>query len=391
MNINRHNYEEFFLLYVDNELSAAERKALDVFVQENPDLQIELALLQETVVKADDVVLDKKDWLYIEEDITALQENLLLYADGELKTPDKKTVETLIATDKAALVEWNILRNTKLHPDMDIVFADKQSLYRKEPGRVVPFKWWRAAAAAVLLGVGFWTGVSVYKNSTATKPGKEDVVGNKKTSTEQKTNNITPDNTTAPVTQQTDEKSNADNITSTTIQKNNVSQPKESNNPVVEKANDQNIVSTKEDVTVQNNSNKKPDNNLPKPALQNINNGVSNETTAQTVLPSNNGSSRVSGTNEAIVKLTPKENRTIVENLSNNKTDPNITAIAVVNTNKSTEGENNNNRYLDVDDDKQKRSTLGGLLRKAKRVLERNTNVKTGDGVKIAGFEIALK
>lgn len=390
MQISRHNYEEFFLLYVDNELSAAERKALDVFVQENPDLQIELALLQETVVKADDVVLDKKNWLYIEEDITALQENLLLYADGELKTPDKKTVETLIATDKAALVEWNILRNTKLHPDMDIVFADKQSLYRKEPGRVVPVKWWRAAAAAVLLGIGLWTGVSVYKNSTATKPGKEDVVDNMKTSTEQKTNNITPDNATAPVTQQTDEKSNADNITSTTIQKNNVSQPKESNNPVVEKANDQNIVSTKEDVTVQNNSNKKPDNNLPKPALQNINNGVSNETTAQTVLPSNNGSSRVSGTNEAIVKLTPKENRTIVENLSNNKTDPNITAIAVVNTNKATEGENNN-RYLDVDDDKQKRSTLGGLLRKAKRVLERNTNVKTGDGVKIAGFEIALK
>ena len=34
---------------------------------------------------------------------------------------------------------------------------------------------------------------------------------------------------------------------------------------------------------------------------------------------------------------------------------------------------------------------LGGILRKAKRMLERNTNIKTGDGLKVAGFEIALK
>jgi hypothetical protein len=124
--------------------------------------------------------------------------------------------------------------------------------------------------------------------------------------------------------------------------------------------------------------------------LQNINNNGSNEVTVQNVLPSNNNSSRVSGSNDAVVKLTPKENKTIVENINNNKTDPNITAIAVVNTNKTADGEDNN-RYLNVDDDKQKRTVLGGFLRKAKRVLERNTNVKTGDGIKIAGFEIALK
>ncbi len=141
MNINRHNYEEFFLLYVDKELSAAERKAVDVFVKQNPDLKMELELLQQTVIKADDIVLDKKNWLYMEEDISALQENLLLYADGELSFSEKKSVEALLATDKTAQAEWGILHQTKLQPDMAVVFTDKKSLYKKEPGIVIAFNW----------------------------------------------------------------------------------------------------------------------------------------------------------------------------------------------------------------------------------------------------------
>ena len=387
MNINRHNYETFFLLYVDKELSAAERKAVEVFVSENPDLQMELGLLQETVVKADDIVLDKKDWLYMKENITALQESLLLYADDELYAADKKTVEALLTIDKAAQTEWNILQQTKLQPDMDVVFADKQSLYRKEPARIVAFKWWRAAAAAVLLGIALWTGVSVYKNASTTRTGTEGLANTKETNPGQIKTDTGSGNTT--VTNQPEEKPASENISSTAVQKNKDGQTVENIKPGVEQNSDQKNFSPKENTTVQNNSNKKPANNLPKPALQNINNGVSNETIVQSVLPSNSTNIRVSGNNDAVVKITAKENRAVIVDVNNSKTDLNTNALQAVNTNNAYE--ENNSRYLDVDDDKQKRTALGGFLRKAKRVLERNTNVKTGEGIKIAGFEIALK
>ena len=46
MIINRDNYENFFLLYVDGELCAADRKAVEDFAAENEDLQKELEILR---------------------------------------------------------------------------------------------------------------------------------------------------------------------------------------------------------------------------------------------------------------------------------------------------------------------------------------------------------
>jgi hypothetical protein len=389
MQISRHNYEEFFLLYVDKELSAADRKAVDVFVQENPDLQMELALLQQTVVNADDIVLHKKDWLYMEEDISALQENLLLYADDELSTTDKNTVESLLNTNAFAQAEWNILQQTKLLPDMAVVFEDKELLYRKEGARVVGFKWWRVAAAAVLLGFGLWTGVSVYKNNIQKADGSEVAVKeNKIKSGQEKTKTVINPNQTIPT------------VNNTTDENSEVVATKQTNTPPTikivtpdEKINNtgnQNSTASNQNVTQQNSNPKKPDNNLPKPYFENINNKTSNETIASNVQSENSNNKRVSGNNDAVVKINPRENKTIVADINNNKTDASLTAIQVVNTNTADDGDNNNS-YLNVDDSKGKRTALGGFIRKAKRVLERTTNVKTGEGVKIAGFEIALK
>jgi len=391
MNINRHSYEEFFLLYVDKELSAADRKAVEVFVQENPDLQMELALLQQTVVNADDIVLHKKDWLYMQEDISALQENLLLYADDELNGADKNAVQSLLNTSASAKAEWDILKQTKLQPDMEVVFEDKALLYRKEAGKVVGFRWWRVAAAAVLLGFGLWIGVSVYQNSSQKEGGSEVAVKENKIEMQQgKTETVAdPKQMVSTV-----ENAAAENSTASTDQQTNTKiQAGERNTIPDEKLNSaekQSNTASNQAVTLQSNNSKRPDNNLPKPYFEKNNNGSSNKTIASNVQSENDNNIRVSGSNDAVVKINPKENRTVVTDPDNSTTNTNLTAIQVVNTNTNDEGDNNS-RYLNVDDSKGKRSALGGFIRKAKRVLERTTNVKTGEGIKIAGFEIALK
>ena len=385
MNINRHNYEEFFLLYVDNELSATDKKAVDVFVQENPDLQGELLLLQETVAKADDVVLEKKDWLFMEEGVSALQENLLLYADGELSPSEIKTIEVLLATDRSAKAEWNILQQTKLLPDTSVVFADKQSLYRREGARVVVFKWWRAAAAAVLLGLVLWAGVTVYNNNSKTIPGTGGIAKGDNT-TPEKTQNEIPVNTNTPGTNQAE--TTAPQNTTAAVQKNAVQPLTQNNKQPVQKTVKQNTIEQKDNVAVQE-KNQKPSNNLPRPYFENINRAASNEIVRNNVIPENNNGINGSGTNDVIAKTNPNEKiiNPVIAGIDKNETDPITTAIPVVN--KAT-GENNN-RYLDIDESKGKRTMLGGLIRKAKRMVERTTNIKTGDGLKVAGFEIALK
>ncbi len=67
MNINRNNYEEYFLLYIDRELNADEQEALESFVRRHPDLEKELDRLKQTVNFPPEIIFDNKDSLLREE------------------------------------------------------------------------------------------------------------------------------------------------------------------------------------------------------------------------------------------------------------------------------------------------------------------------------------
>jgi hypothetical protein len=383
MSINRHNYEEFFLLYVDKELSAAERKAVEVFVQANPDLEEELLMLQQSIVLPDVVTFDAKQSLLKEESITPLQESLLLLADDELPEAEKNSLLNLLSTDAAAAKEWNILQQTKLQPGDAVVFADKRSLYRKEPAEVVSIKWWRVAAAAIFIGLGTWGVVTLYNNNSSKATGKDEIAkGNDKDKQQQQP--IVKQPVTDPLTDDIKiQKENNDpqQQVALTVPQKNIAPQKitDKNKAAVKDNNNQDNTAPKENIAAVNNQkelNKKPSNNLPTPLYNNINNDPRNKNTLAAV-PHTDGDA---GTD-------PKKGIALASNGLQDKlkgVDPATNPIA------KTAVYNENVPYIDTDN--KKRSKLGGFLRKVTRVIARTTNGSATDGksVKIAGFDIAI-
>ena len=388
MSINRHNYEEFFLLYVDNELSAEERNAVDVFVQQNPDLGRELMLLQQSVLKQGDIVFEDKDSLLKVPELAALQEKLLLFADGELNFGESMEIKNQLVTDAAAAKEWHVLQKTKLQPDTVIVFPDKKSLYRTAGGRVVGFKWWRAVAAALLLGLGIWTGVTIYKNNTKTGAAKEPIASGNNTTVPKKTAN---NNSSVPVPVEPVIKIPiaAETVATTNIQKDQALRPEEKTNTK------KNVLPRDKNLQVKDKNNmahlpadKLPGNNLTKPVLENINKIAGNKNETVIVEPGmnemkNNIGKNAAAVNKTVISVEPV--KTVIDKYMAASTNTLAQNTLLSNTNEP----NNNDHILYMDEEKVKRTKIGGLFRKLKRVIERTTNIKMGNGIKVAGFEIA--
>src|SRR4030095_1799566 len=161
MNIDRHNYEEYFLLYIDNELTVDQKRQVELLVQENPDLEEELVMLKQSrLIPDDSIVFDKKHLLMKEGNasenhsfinLNNYEQWLIMYVDDELSAEERVAVEKFASAHLHVKQELELFQQTKLQPE-EIVFPNKESLYRREKGvRVISLQWWKVAVAAVLI------------------------------------------------------------------------------------------------------------------------------------------------------------------------------------------------------------------------------------------------
>jgi hypothetical protein len=195
MTINHHNYEEYFILYLDNELGIEDRRMVEIFVQHNPDLKEELdVLLQSRLIPDNSIIFEGKDELIKMAEGTGIsmsnyEEWLVLYMDNELSPGQKVAVEKFVAQYPVAKAELDLFSKTKLQPEKEIAFPGKESLYKRtEKVRVIPLRWWRVAAAILILFISI-TAVVIMNNRKPSTPGKEVATNPNK---EQKTNTENP-------------------------------------------------------------------------------------------------------------------------------------------------------------------------------------------------------
>lgn len=403
MNIDRNNYEMYFLLYVDNELSAAQRNAVEKFIAENADLQTELQLLMKTALPSEDIVFTAKDILYKKE-LTpdSLQEQLLLQLDNELDTEAAGSLNAAIGGNNDLKREWNILQQTKLDPNEKFVFKHKKSLYRHESDRVIPIFFWRVAVAILIIGLVIFVGVSKLLNTSKTTDVA--VENNRQLLREE---NKTKDKVNLPAENNTprlNENIAADN-TNTTIKKENLQQFKkdvaitQKENNTALPADNKNVLPSKQNI-VPNNKIKDVEkaivqnqqNGLISPDLENINNQDRNKKIAANVKDNINTLQDKNygkpSADKAIAKAVMQDPGKTIIDTELTVTDNEYAKNAVIN---ETESETNNNSILFINEEKVNRSRFSGLFRKVKRVLTRNANIKTGKNVKIAGFEMAAR
>ncbi len=361
MNINRHNYEEYFLLYVDNELPAAEKNMVEAFIAQNPDLEEELLMLQQSIIQPDGVVFpDKKSLVKLLPADAGTEEKLLLLADNELPENEKQQFLTAIKNDKNLSAAWQLLQQTKLSPADSIVFEEKELLYRKEKNRVVAVKWWQLAAAALLIGAGLWGTVSYLSKdnksiSTETAGSQKNIIPG---------NTIKPGNENRVIPGKEEEKPVTNAVVQTIKKDDKTTAPVINTNKKIFPA-DKN-----KDVVQQTGGN-----NLPRPVYKNINNDESNKQDAVIVSPQKQEINIVSANDESprikpIAAVMPLENTT-----------------AAVDSNKDPGW-----AFDEEEDNSPKKSKMGGLFKKVKRVIERKTKIKTGsnDEIRIANMSFAM-
>lgn len=359
MFINRNNYEAFFLLYADDELCAAERIAVENFVTTNEDLRGELNMILAAILPADDFSFTKKDLLYKNSFVDgSLQEKLLLKIDNELSAEELTALNKIILANPAATREEHLLSATKLTATEIIICPQKELLFKKQNDRVVIFKIVRWAAAAILIGVGLFFGLSIFnkkvlpvnavvKVKPIIKPAlPKEIIGNLK---EEQAMGVNETDTGITA------KENIKKVQIAAIskgmalnKKNNIEKAGSENTTVINK---KELASNKEVLKTIS-----PSENI---SIQNINQ-------SQTASLNKPEKVQIAITNENIVPLETSYAQ----------------AISLIDIKTS------NNKILYMDEEDVKRSKVGTVFKQLKRMIERTAKIKTANPIRIAGFQI---
>jgi len=377
MNVNRNNYESFFLLYVDNELSASEKKVVELFVKENPDLEDEFVLLQQSTLSPDhNLVFDNKELLMKSAgesfiNYTNYEDFFLLYIDNELSEAQRKEVESFASNDRKLQSELAILLKARFEPDTEIVFEGKEKLYRKEEDRkIILLPWLRiAATAAVLI---FVAGILISKYSSVKSTQVPVVILNKNNSDADKTKN--EQTTVTSVSSDTLHQTAAGNLP-IAVQEKKQAEPtkKYFGNLPDNKMSSQNNIAMKE-------ANKNDEEEIREKDISRVN-------LEQAIVKTENTTVAESIALSQMVALN-KNNIVVQSNLPEKNGEDNVSDGQLA----LADQPNNPEDQISVMSFSAKKNRMRGIFRKVSRVFEKTTNADDSrHSMLIGNFQIALK
>ena len=159
MEINQHNYEHYFLMYIDNELSGEEMAAVNDFIMQHPNYANKLEALQQLKISPDSFIYENKFSLY---KLSEQDEQCITYLENEMTNEEKASFESEISTDIYLQTNVKQWQATFITPPTTIEIDPnfKNSLYKKS-AQIKPlwanatFKRWASVAAILVVVIGF--------------------------------------------------------------------------------------------------------------------------------------------------------------------------------------------------------------------------------------------
>ena len=367
MDINRDNYEEYFLLYADNELTDSEKAEVLMFVKYNKDLEDEFRMIHHTIARPDsNIHLSDKSFLYRNNTAAFInaknyEEIFVLYHDKELSKEQMLETEEFVSHHPELKDEFALIGMARLTPENAIVFNNKKNLYRKEKsGKVVPVLFWRMLAAAVFIGFGLW--ITGLFSKAPVKPGITTTQSlPAKNEAPKVDNKILPEKKTEESVAQHVEPGNK------TLEKVSGAKKVKKQNSIDGKNND---VAVKESMNNQKSKEENSTHELP----EKVNDAIAVSNDALNKIPNDEIAS--------LNKIDPSKEP--VQNVTENKTEKTEPLVNAQTVSYVADDDNKNENYVfyDVTTDKFRKTKVGGFLKKVKRVVERNnpiTRLLSGD------------
>lgn len=157
--INRDNYEEFFIDYIEGELSAEENLALQSFLALNPDLKDELDEMCEFdfAIESADLNANKPALKNIPFQ-TNFDDFCIAFLEDDLDAYDRKAFEEFVSSHPDKQVDLDLYLKTKVKADTSLIFKNKKALKRRNKSLVIKQFIYTslATAASIIILFSVW-------------------------------------------------------------------------------------------------------------------------------------------------------------------------------------------------------------------------------------------
>ncbi len=156
MQIDRTNYEIYFLDYLEGNLSEHLIDEFLDFLEKNPDLKEELQAVSGSAVKlpAENIPFEAKSQLYrdVLTGATRFEYKAIASLEGDLDETEETAFRKRIQADPQKKKEFELIKRMQIRPETGIVYPDKKKLLKKSGTRKL-WIWSGSVAAALILGL----------------------------------------------------------------------------------------------------------------------------------------------------------------------------------------------------------------------------------------------